>query len=300
MAQRRSKTEGVYTDIEALLDDAWVLVEDYDGYQGPSAAERIARAARRAEQAAARDPQEAAARAGGPAVAAPAHSTSEHEQAQYELDLTSTLVLHMPQAAGCLARLADERYIDAEGALIFACLLHLTDRPDAARFWWQFAAGGESHTAAYCLCLQHRCNAEFRDADYWRKEAQRLKSAGTPTGIRKGFVVDRPLLSDEVRQDILVQCHDGKHPRLPLAVEAVVNRLAVETDDPDFGEIPKPSQGLAGELARPGDLEQDSGAELDGSPKQDSDAEQDGSAEQGSSPKQDGGAGQDDGAAEAS
>lgn len=270
MAQRKSKTEteDVHTDIEALLDDAWVLVEDYRGYQGPSAAERIARAARRAEQEAARarDPQDAAAHAGRPAAAAPAHSTSEHEQAQYELDLTSTLVLHMPQAAGCLARLADERYIDAEGALIFACLLHLTDRPDAARFWWQFAAGGESHTAAYCLCLQHRCNAEFRDADYWRRQAQRLESAGTPTGIRKGFVVDRPLLSDEVRQDILVQCHDGKHPRLPLAVEAVVNRLAVETDDPDFGEIPQPSQGLAGELARPAETvaEQPAGPKQDG------------------------------------
>ena len=258
MAQRRA--ENAYGDIEALLDDAWVLVEDYAGYHGPTAAERIARAARRAEIEAAVAEKLAAgeylaqspADHARPAPAAPAHSTSEHEQAQYELDLTATLVLHMPQAAACLARLADERYIDPEGALIFACLLHLTDRPDAARFWWQFAAGGESHTAAYCLCLQHRCNAEFRDADYWRKEAQRLESAGTPTGIRKGFVVDRPLLSDEVRRDILVQCHNGKHPHLPLAVEAVVNRLAVESDDPDFGEIPQPSQGLAGEIAERG------------------------------------------------
>jgi hypothetical protein len=251
MAQR--KPEDAYTDIEALLDDAWVLVEDYAGYRGPTAAQRIARATRRAETAANGTDGHGVADAAKSTAAAPAHSTSEHEQAQYELDLTSTLVLHMPQAAGCLARLADERYIDPEGALIFACLLHLTNRPDAARFWWQFAAGGESHTAAYCLCLQHRCNAEFRDADYWRREAQRLESAGTPTGIRKGFVVDRPLLSEEVRRDILVQCHDGQHPHLPLAVEAVVNRLAVEADDPDFGEIPQPSQGLAGELARRGE-----------------------------------------------
>ncbi|HCA86510.1 MAG TPA: hypothetical protein DEQ61_13990, partial [Streptomyces sp.] len=118
---------------------------------------------------------------------------------------------------------------------------------EAAQFWWQFAAGGGSRTAAYCLYLHHRRLAEFRDADFWRAHAARL--VGAPCRPRRRPEVMPALLPDAVREDLLSQCHDGRHPRLPAALEAVINRLRVIGEDEDFGEVPQPHRGLAADLA---------------------------------------------------
>jgi hypothetical protein len=241
-------TDGPGSPVDALLEDAQVLVPGEEEGRGPTAAERIACAAR-----ARRDARGVPERAGaGRAHPAPARFPSEHEQARHELDLTSALVISTALAAAHLDDLIDDRHAGPEGALVFACLLHLSGHEEAGRFWWQFAAGGGSHTAAYCLHLYHGSHAEFRDADYWRRQAVRLRAqaparpdAGRAPGVR-------PLLSAEIRRDILAQCHRGARPHLPLAVEAVINQLPVDGDDADFGEIPRPTPHLTAALSARG------------------------------------------------
>ncbi|GGO94060.1 hypothetical protein [Wenjunlia tyrosinilytica] len=221
--------------IDALLDQAEVLTRTFDDYDPQAARERAVLAAD--------DPPGPRTR-----LAAPARSASEHEQAQHELALACALIINAPQAAEYLARLADRRYTEPEGALVFACLLQLSGRDDAAQFWWQFAAGGGSHTAAYCLYLNHRRYAEFRDARYWREQAALLS-------VRPARRAERPerrdstLLPEDVCRDLLARCHQGLRPTLPPQLEAVIDRLHVDADDEDFGAIPRPSRHLAADLA---------------------------------------------------
>jgi hypothetical protein len=230
------------TGIDALLARAWVPVA---GRGTPTAGERLARARARA---AANAPDRYATALATHAAIAPAHSSCEPEQALRELDLTAVLLLGASTAAS-LSCLADGRSLDAEGALVFACLLHLTARDEAARFWWRLAAGAGSHVAAYCLCLHHRRHGEYQDADYWRDQAARLR-AEHRTGPARGHGPEQPLLPERVRRDLIAQCHKGDRPRLPRALETAVNRLVVDGDDVDFGEIPQPSGRLVEELAK--------------------------------------------------
>ncbi|MFE9426527.1 hypothetical protein ACFYNO_26600 [Kitasatospora sp. NPDC006697] len=190
-------------------------------------------------------PAAAPAQAARRMTAAPAPFPSEHEQAAHELDLAIALVLNSPQAGGSLRRLAETERIHPEGALVFACLLALTGRDEAAQFWWQFAAGSGSHTAAYLLHLHHLRLGEPRDAAYWRAQSEQL--AGPPRPRRA--VPGAPLLPDAVRHELLARCHEGLGARLPLAVEAALNRLGVSAPDEDFGEVPRPSRSLAEELS---------------------------------------------------
>jgi hypothetical protein len=205
----------------------------------PTAEERLARASARTAKALATH-----------AAIAPAHSFCEPEQALRELDLTTVLVLGTSQAATLLSRLTDERSLESEGALVFACLLHLTARDDAARFWWRLAAGAGSHVAASCLCLHHRRYGEYRDADYWREQAARLRAEHRP-GLAREPAPRQPLLPEDVRRELIAQCHKGERPRLPNVLEAAVNRLVVDSVDADFGEIPQPSARLVRDLTRP-------------------------------------------------
>src|SRR5438270_1915172 len=128
--------------IDALLADAWVPVA---GRGTPTVGERLARAMARAADA----PNRYANALATHAAIAPAHSSCEPEQARRELDLTAVLLLDAPGAATSLSRLADGHCLEAEGAAVFACLLHLTARDEAAQFWWRLAAGAGSHVAAY-------------------------------------------------------------------------------------------------------------------------------------------------------
>ena len=132
-----------YPDIDSLLADIVLLDAEYNGYTPPSTAEIIERARRtRAER--------ASARTSHPAPGALAGRT-ESEQARHELNLAATLVLHRSAATGDVALLTTQPYLDPSGALILACLLQLSGRHLAARFWFKFAAGGGHPDAAYCL-----------------------------------------------------------------------------------------------------------------------------------------------------
>jgi hypothetical protein len=217
--------------IDALLADAEIL-SNYDHSQAPTAAERIARAATRAAQCSA------------------SHS-EEDDRALRELDLVSARVLNTRQAATWLSRLDNTRYIEPEGALVFACLLHLAGREDGAKFWWQFAAGSGSSAAATCLSFHHQRNAAFRDAEYWREEAGRLLTESAELNPMPTQAAGRPLLPGHIAKELLAQCERGARPRLPAELEEVIDQLVIEHDDADFGKIPQPSPRLPEALGAP-------------------------------------------------
>ncbi|WP_411142692.1 hypothetical protein [Streptomyces sp. x-80] len=176
---------------------------------------------------------------------APSSYPTARDEATHELDLACALVVNAAAAAASLERLVDDHRIDPEGALVFACLLHITGRTDAAHFWWHFGAGAGSRTAAYCLYLSHRRSGEFRDAAYWREQAAHEPDEARPAAAAFD---ERQLLPDTARHNLLVQWHSGLAPALPAALESVINRLVVDSDDEDFGEIPRPSPTLVQDL----------------------------------------------------
>lgn len=235
----RQRTDARRT-IDSLLADAATLVGSHQHHDTTVAPEPLAPAGGvpRYRQ------------GGGTGVdgaAAPAPGPTAHERAGHELGLVCALVLGAGEAASSLDRLAnDRRQIEPEGALVFACLLHVSCYGPAAEFWWRFAAGGGSRTAAYCLYLSHRRHGEFRDAEFWREQARHgpERRPASP-----GVLGGRRLLPDEVCRALLAQWHSGLPPQLPPALETVIHRLSVDGADADYGEIPQPSPDLLERLA---------------------------------------------------
>ncbi|MFE7588498.1 hypothetical protein ACFU6K_03785 [Kitasatospora sp. NPDC057512] len=170
-------------------------------------------------------------------TAAPAHLPSEHEQAAFELGLVVALVLGAPDASRGLDLLVNARRIQPEGAEVFGALLYATGKEEGAEFWWRFAAGSGSGTAAYCLHLHHLMLGESDDADYWRAWSDQLATAERTPGPRD-LRMNRPLLPDDVRRDILSRVHHGLAPQLPPALVAVIDRLPVQ--DGGEEEVPSP------------------------------------------------------------
>ncbi|MFJ8745764.1 hypothetical protein ACIRL2_41205 [Embleya sp. NPDC127516] len=224
--------------VEEVLRNARVLAHEYDDLDVAAAREQLTR-----ERADAPTGIEAGRLGRGLTL-------SRHERAARELGSTDAMVLASPYAAHRLSRLVNDRRIEPRGALVFACLLHITGHDEAAGFWWRFAAGAGSHTAAYCLYLDHRTRGEIRDAHHWLAQSHHL--ARTPVALDPHDARDLPLLPESVRAAILEQCRRGDLPRLPHALEAVVHRLRVEDDDEDYGEIPQPGEGLPNALAAAG------------------------------------------------
>ena len=135
--------------IDALLNGAEVLADDYDEGDVAAVRERVRAgiagtgAGESPAPAAVGSATEAAAANADPAAVRARHYPTECEQAMHDLDLAVSLVINAPEAAASLTRLVDDQEsIAPEGALVFACLLHLAHYREAAQFWWQFAAGG--------------------------------------------------------------------------------------------------------------------------------------------------------------
>ncbi|MFF3275993.1 hypothetical protein ACFYWU_34405 [Streptomyces chrestomyceticus] len=112
------------------------------------------------------------------AQAAPTPDMARAALAGQRLGVVSRWVLNGPGAAGHVGQLAEaegagphaaleEEEVDVAGALVYACLLHLTGHPESAQFWWQLAAGADSRAAAYCLHLHHLHLGESREARHW-------------------------------------------------------------------------------------------------------------------------------------
>ncbi|GGV58418.1 hypothetical protein GCM10010277_61090 [Streptomyces longisporoflavus] len=154
-----------------------------------------------------------------------------HEEAAVSLDTLSTLstqVLHHPDAAGRLSRLASRGPDNADGALHFACLLRLAGCYEGAQFWWQFSAGAGNAVAAQCLNLYHLSRGEVRDAGFWAEQA--LTLADPPT-----------LRAPRARQPDT----GPRETRLPKRLQDAVRRLKVDTvEDFGMGRVPRPDSRL--------------------------------------------------------
>jgi hypothetical protein len=74
------------------------------------------------------------------------------ERAAEDLQALCQLVVQRPDIEQLLLSFVEVPG-ESQGALVFACLLQLCGYVENARFWWHFAAGAGSTTAAYCLFL---------------------------------------------------------------------------------------------------------------------------------------------------
>ncbi|MCS0634741.1 glycoprotein [Streptomyces sp. LP05-1] len=229
--------------IDLVLGDSEILADTYDDYDTEAALERVYRLAE-AEEAGERESsgesrefQEPRAPERPPAPRPPFFSA--HEQAAHDLDLAVALIVDAQQAHVSLAGLLDHDDIQPEGALVFAALLHLAGYGQEARFWFEFAAGAGSRTAAFCCFLIHQRQAEYRDARHWRVQARRL-----PGSCANRATGRHPLLPEHVRHDLISRCQQGRPLGLPPRLEAVINSLTVDRADEDFGEIPQPDSRL--------------------------------------------------------
>ncbi|WP_329266546.1 hypothetical protein [Streptomyces sp. NBC_01451] len=145
------------TTIDALLADARLPTTRHEGFDVGAALRRLAADA---------------------ATASPTPNPDmiRAAEAGQRLSVVCRWILNRPDAADHVDRLAQEPdevtadQLDVDGALIFACLLHLTDHRESAQFWWQLAAGAGHRAAAYCLHLHHLALGETREARHWLHE----------------------------------------------------------------------------------------------------------------------------------
>lgn len=154
-----------------------------------------------------------------------------HAQAARTLSDLCARTLGSQAAPDHLAALANTRRIDPDGALYFACLLHLAGTGEGAQFWWQFAAGAGNPTAAYCMYLIHAARGELRDAEHWAFQTAELEQAAADMAPLPRADAAPPLRA--VRRD------RGRH----LLREAV-RRLTIDQDD-ELGSVPHPDPRLA-------------------------------------------------------
>jgi hypothetical protein len=194
--------------------------------------------------------------------------TALHERATYQLGALSAQVIRDRSAVAAMGLLVDDpRRIEPDGALAFACLLYLADREDAARFWWQFAAGADSATAAFCLYLHHLQHSELRDAQHWQDLVTELiqdhaPAWGLPTpltladqpGVNTYHVFAQvPAIEVQPAVNTVVDFINSScswkrgHIRLSSELADAVYRLEV-CSDADYGAIPRPDPDLAAEL----------------------------------------------------
>lgn len=137
------KDQLAHTD--ARLQDAEVLTDAFAGFDSGAFLDRIAHRAknRGSGSRAGGDPEDVGAdRFGG---------VPRYRQAAARLETLSSKVVTTPDTVEAMTRFDNAPRIDPASALTFACLLYLSDCPEGAQFWWQFAVGAGVPTAAYCL-----------------------------------------------------------------------------------------------------------------------------------------------------
>ncbi|MFE4397935.1 MULTISPECIES: hypothetical protein [Streptomycetaceae] len=150
----------------------------------------------------------------------PVHSLNTVEQAWKDLRSLCARVIAADSAPDDLAGFIDVHYADGIGARVLACLLHLADDRDGARWWWQYAAGAGDHTSVYCLLLDHLRRGELHDATWWSRQL-----------ADDGFVPEQ---------------WDARAEDLDLAddVPGRVSPHITRRQHPTLGVIPLPSQSL--------------------------------------------------------
>ncbi|MEU3862662.1 hypothetical protein AB0F03_36030 [Streptomyces sp. NPDC028722] len=150
--------------------------------------------------------------------------TPDADRAWWDLNAVCLLALG-PDADRQLAAFITSRYADKAGALVFACLLHLSGDSSGARFWWRFAAGFGHPVAEYCLFLEHAHSGEYDDAEHWRTE----------------------LLRHQFSPDLLCGDRSTAPVLSPPSMEPVHSHI-VHQQHPEIGTVPLPTVGLVGRL----------------------------------------------------
>ncbi|RMI43430.1 hypothetical protein [Streptomyces triticirhizae] len=188
------------------------------------------------------------------------------DQAGRDLAEFSRIIIRTSHAATDIAGLVHQ--IDPDGAMVFACLLHLSGRHEGARFWWQFSAGAGKSTAALCLYLLHLQQGDMRDARHWAEQALDLDAqerrpahhANSPRRLaprRTFYVWDEPTLYqrgvitiESMLLRTVASLHRGEaaegrrmSPRLVAAIDGLDSE-----HHPLFGEIPRPDISLARQM----------------------------------------------------
>lgn len=92
--------------------------------------------------------------------------------------LCEALIRHTPATA--VSDFVTDQVPDPRSALVLACVLQLTDTDDAARFWWQYAAGAGQPGAAYCLYLHHLALGETHTARWWHTQTNEEETPPRP------------------------------------------------------------------------------------------------------------------------
>lgn len=261
--------------VAAALRDAEVLVEEYAGYDEAAARRRIARRV---------VADEARHRSG--ARPGPVSEGQLVVPAPLTAPLADALVLdaacHVRAACGLdllawrlvMDRAFTQRALDAEtwphgreSALLFGVLLHLGGRLEQAQFWFQYAAGADSHAAARCLYLLHLSRAEVTTARHWKRQMQQMTPEPglpvlppLPVGLEGALEASVIWTSPPITtQDLtflpppsgLGLPGTAGQPRrhLPDRLQEAVTALKAQEDD-DLGEVLRPSPRLAAALRR--------------------------------------------------
>ncbi len=253
-------------ELDAALADATVLAEEYAGYDEGAARRRIARriAADRARSATA---TAAGAAAPGRGRTAPAETddlvldAACHVRAARGLDdLTWCLVESRDFAELALA--ADSWPHGMDSALLFGCLLHLADRTEGAQFWFQYAAGAGSQTAARCLYLHHLSRAEVATARYWKHQAHTLPAdehlpplPQIPPDLEEALGASVIWTSPPITTQDLTSLAGGpgRACRPPLRLPARLRQALTgrpRKEHPDLGEVYTPGPQVAVAVAQ--------------------------------------------------
>lgn len=117
-----------------------------------------------------------AARAASPA---PRRETVTRQRSDQELHTLCTVVVSEPSAVEDLVAFVSDCMPGTAGGRILGSILYLRDRPESARFWWQYAAGDGDRAALYCLYLHHRAIGETGEAAWWHEQFQARCLPGT-------------------------------------------------------------------------------------------------------------------------
>ncbi|MCC8452851.1 MULTISPECIES: hypothetical protein [Streptomyces] len=171
--------------------------------------------------------------------------SSLHEQAAHDLQLLCRGTVQHPGAASRITAFDTAR--DAGGALTFACLLYLAaqeEQEQGAQFWWHYAAGAGSVTAALCVYLLHVSRGELRDARHWGGQIHRLNSLNeddyAPVDHRARLPCPGLRPASSVRYHL-------PHPASTVsrnAVKDAVDDVRIPHDS-DVGPVPQPIPALA-------------------------------------------------------
>ncbi len=254
-------------ELDASLADATVLAEEYAGYDEGAARRRIARriAGDRARSAPPGEPS------GTPA--APACGPADPDATD---DLVLDAACHVRAARGlddvtwCLVESRDFAELalavdswphGADSALLFGCLLHLADRTEGAQFWFQYAAGAGSQTAARCLYLHHLARAEVATAQYWKCQADALPPDDhlpplpqVPHDLEEALAASVIWTSPPITTQDLSSLTGGPGlARPPLRLPARLRQALIarpRKEHPDLGEVFTPGPQVAVAVAQ--------------------------------------------------